>query len=184
MNSVAAVGSALRQARLSRGLRQLDICRKLYISDSTLSAIEHGQQRPAVDVARKAARELDDPELYLAVAQEMTGGVMVPAVLDGPRVDLHRASVKEKTVEELSEAIEALAKARELANARSAKDLTEQGREQVRRALHELVEAQTACATAVAILCEQYGVSPAAVYREHLEELRQKGYMRKEGRAA
>jgi transcriptional regulator with XRE-family HTH domain len=169
---------------LARGLRQQDLCRRLYVSDSTLSAIEHGQQRPAQDVARRAARELDDPELYLAVAQEMTGGVMVPAVLDGPKVDLHRASVKEKTVEELSEAIEALAKARELANARTAEDLTEQGREQVRKALHELVEAQTACAVAVAVLCRQYGISPAQVYREHLEELRQKGYVRKEGRAA
>ncbi|NPV72170.1 MAG: helix-turn-helix domain-containing protein [Firmicutes bacterium] len=181
---MSRIGAALRQARLARGFRQQDICRKLYISDSTLSGIEHGKQRLMPDVAARAARELDDPELYLAVAQEMTGGVMVPAMLDGPRVDLHRASVKDKTVEELSEAIEALAKARELANARSAQDLTEQGREQVRRVLHELVEAQTACAVGVAVLCRQYGISPAQVYREHLEELRQKGYVRKEGRAA
>lgn len=181
---MSKVGTALRQARLSRGLRQQDLCRRLYVSDSTLSAIEHGQQRPAIDVARRAVRELDDPDVYLAAAQDMTGGVMVPAMLDGPKVDLHRASVRDKVMEELSEAIEALAKARELANAKTAEDLSEEGRQQVRRALHELIEAQTACAVAVAVLCRQYDISPADVYREHLQELRAKGYARREDRVA
>ncbi|HHY95894.1 MAG TPA: helix-turn-helix transcriptional regulator [Firmicutes bacterium] len=178
------VGSALRQARLARGLRQQDVCKRLYISDSTLSEIERCERKPALDVATRAARELDDPVLYAAVATEATGGVMVPVWLDGEKVDLHRSSVRDKAVEELSEAIERLAKARAITNAKRPEDLDDEGRRQVEDVLHELVEAQTACGVAIVVLCRTYGFSIKGTYQRHVEELRAKGYVRKEGRVA
>lgn len=176
------VSTALKRAREARGLKQQAIGDICFLSYKTVSAIETGRRRLPMDVAPKVAAALDDPEMYAALQAQATGGVASPW-LNGEKVDLHRASVRDKTIEELSEAIEALAKCRVLVNVRTAEDLDEDGRKQVAHALNELVEAQTACQTAIGILCRQYGFSMTEVYRQHLKELQAKGYVRKESAA-
>jgi len=173
------VSTALKKAREAKGLNQRAVGDMCYLSHKTISAIENGRRKLPKDVSPKVATMLDDPELYAALQAQVTGGVASPW-LNGDKVDLHRASVRDKTVEEMSEAIEALMKAKVLANAKTAADLNAEGKQQVLQALHEVVEAQTACQVCVGILCRTYGISMAQVYRDHLSELRAKGYVRKE----
>ena len=171
------VGTALRQARERRGLLQADVGGEVYLSRKTISAIERGRRRLSRQVAPKLAHQMDNPRLYMELADELCGGVMAPVYLDGENVDLHRASVRDKTIEELSEAIEALSKARALVNARSADQLNDLERQQIRNCLQELAEAETAIGMMIAVICETYGFSAAEVYREHRRELAAKGYI-------
>ncbi len=48
----------IRLAREARGLRQLDLARKVRISAATLSLIESGQQEPTAELARRIASAL------------------------------------------------------------------------------------------------------------------------------
>ena len=52
------MGKLLRLAREARGLRQLDLARRLRISSGTLSLIESGQQQPTAELARRIAAAL------------------------------------------------------------------------------------------------------------------------------
>lgn len=174
-----SVSTALRHARRRRGLRLRDVGREIYLSPKTVSAIETGRRRLPHDLAPRLARALEDPELVAALAAEVTGGMAAPW-LNGERVDLHRASVRIKAIEELSEAIEALAKCEPIVNCRCADDLDEPGRRLVAEAVHHSVEAETAARTVVGVLCQTYGLSLAQVYREHILELQAKGYVRRE----
>lgn len=172
-----SVGTALKAARERVGLRQVDVGRTIYLSDKTISAYEAGRRRVPKHTAPRLALELDDPRLYMEMTEELCGGVMAPIYLDGENVDLHRASVRDKCVEELSEGIEALAKARAMVNARSGDQLNDIDRQQLKKALHELVEAQTAIGMMIAVICETYGFSVAEVYKQHRQELAAKGYI-------
>ena len=172
-----SIGAAIREARLARGQTQQVLAKSLFVSDSLLSSWETGKQKLPREMRRPLAEKLDNPRLYMELANELCGGVMAPAYLDGPAVDLHRASVRDKAIEELSEAIEALSKARALVNARSAEHLKDLDRQQIRNCLNELAEAQTSIGMMIAVICETYGVSPGDVYRQHRQELAAKGYI-------
>lgn len=177
-----SVSTALKKAREAKNLKQEAVGQEIYLSAKMISAIERGRRKLPKDASPKVATMLDDPELYAALQAQATGGVASPW-LDGDRVDLHRSSVRDKTIEELSEAIEALSKARMLVNAKDASDLDADGLKQIKEALHQLVEAQTACQVAIGVLCKQYNLSMAQVYRDHISELITKGYVRKENAA-
>lgn len=172
-----SIGAAIREARVAAGQTQQALAKSLFVSDSLLSTWETGKQKPPRAMRRPLAEKLDNPRLYMEMANELCGGVMAPIYLDGENVDLHRASVRDKAIEELSEAIEALSKARALVNARSAGQLNDLERQQVRNTLHELAEAETAVGMMIAVICETYGFSPAEVYRDHRQELAAKGYI-------
>lgn len=171
-----SVGQAIREVRLARGLRQGDVAGQVYVSREMFAKVEQGKRRIAADVQPRVARQLDDPRVCMELAAEATGGIG-PVYLDGERVDLHRASVKDKAVEELAEAIEALSRARKLTNARGPDDLDDDGRKQLADVLHELVEAQTAIGMTIAVLCRTYKVSLKGLYDAHRAELAAKGYI-------
>ncbi len=169
------VPTAVRQARERASLTGRELGRRVGYSEQMISAIETGAKRLAPDVAPSMARILDDPDLYLALAAETAGGVFVPVILDGPRVDLHRLSTGTKASEEFAEAIRAIAQCRALINCRCPEDLDEAGRAQVREVLHQVAEAVTAGGNTLRVMCRTYGVSPAGIWREHVAELVAKG---------
>lgn len=173
-----SVGAALKAARERTGLRQVDIGRAIFASDKTVSAYEAGRRRIPKHLAPVITQKLDDPRLYLAAAAEATGGVLVGPWLDGDRVDLHRESVREKCIEEVTEALELLIKARWMINARSAADLTPEESAQVDEFLHQVAEAITALQIEFGVTCQTYSRSPAAIYQAHRQELATKGYLK------
>jgi len=171
-----AVYTALRRARKAAHLSLHQLGRRVGYSTQMMSAVETGRRTLAPDVSLASARQLDDPELYMALAEEATGGVMVAIALDGPRVDLHRLAVERKLIEESGETLRALAECGELTNCGTAGELTPEGRERVKHLLHEAIELQTCVGNKVRTICRDYSFSPAALYREHVAELVQKGY--------
>lgn len=171
------VSTALRVAREQAGLTQREIGRHIGYSAKMISAIERGERRIASDVAIVTARLLDNPEFYMALGEDAAAGVMVPILLDGPKVDLHRMSTGQKAIEEQSEAARAIAQAKVLINSRGPEDLTEETRRQLWLICRECLQAGTAAFNTVRVICGTYGFSPERVAAEVTADLERKGYI-------
>lgn len=171
-----SMGQALKRAREARGLRQSDLGREVFASDKTISAYETGRRRLPRKVTPAVVRRLDSILLAYEAAEEVSAG-LTPPILDGPRADLHRMTTAGFIVSELREALAQVEGNQALLRARQEDELDAAGRQQIEELLLELVEAETALANGVFVLCETYGVSPMALYRRHRQELAMKGYI-------
>lgn len=100
-----SVGKVLKETRGQES--QLQVSFDLNVSRESISAYETERAKIPVDVSQNIVKKFDNPWFAMEVANEYTAGTWVRK-LDGEFVDLHRASVKAKTEEELQEAIEAL----------------------------------------------------------------------------
>ena len=99
------VCEVVRDIRINNEQTQLQFGFDYDVTRETISKIENGHQKIPADISNKLMKKFDDPRLAMAIRREYTH--TGPVWLDGPNVDLHPASVKEKTIEEAHEAIEA-----------------------------------------------------------------------------
>lgn len=175
-------GQALRTGRERQGITQRDLGRQIGYSDAWVSAVENGRRRLPQAVMAHVADALDDPEVYLAVAREVTNGVMVAPVLDGPRACLDPLACMVKSMEENEEAAVAGRTVLPLM-AVAPEALTPEEREMIKAALIEEAESATGSIVNLSVQCRAYGFSPAEIWMTHLEELAIKGYIRGRPRA-
>jgi transcriptional regulator with XRE-family HTH domain len=161
---------AIRVARVYRGKKQDEIPG---YSQQMVSMIEHGKRSVSPDAAPLLAKELDHPALFAALIRELTGG-FGPAWLNGPNVDLHRASVREKTFEELHEAIEAMKK---FAAYKPPDCETERDRQARYEHLMQVWDAMVALFHYIGIQCLEYGYSMMQLSRDHYNKLKGKRYV-------
>jgi len=170
-----AIGQAIREARMKRGLTQEDAGRIGYVSGKMISAIETGRRAASPDVLERLVTAMDHPRLYMEAAAEVTGGVFASPWLDGEGVDLHRTSVWAKTCEELREAVRVVAAA-DVINAPSRAD--DAHRQMIFDSLIQALDARVAIDHYIAIMCEEYGFSVRAVHQEHRRKLEARGYVK------
>lgn len=142
------------------------------VDGSQVGKIIKGSRKASEPVMRAAAQHYDDGQLYIAAAGEVTGGAFAPWLNN---VDLHRASVLFKTVEEMKEV---LALTNEAPISKTADQLTESDRQIMKRLLMETVEAITALTHFAAVLCKEYSFSWLATWKEHRADLKAKKYMK------
>lgn len=142
------------------------------VDGSQVGKIIKGSRKASEPVMRAAAQHYDDGQLYIAAAGEVTGGAFAPWLNN---VDLHRASVLFKTVEEMKEV---LALTNEAPISKTADQLTESDRQFMKRLLMETVEAITALTHFAAVLCKEYSFSWLATWKEHRADLKAKKYMK------
>lgn len=172
----ALIGQALREAREQYSLTQDQIAAAVYVSPKTVSAIETGRRNLTPDLLSRLTQQLDNPWLTMEAVAEVTGGAYCTPRLDGDEVDLHRASVWAKTLEELHEAQEALTRLC-LVN----KPRPDDGRrEAVREAMLQLLDARVAMDHMIAVACQDFGLSVCGLYAEHREKLENRGYVRRQ----
>ena len=98
------VGRILKEIRGEDKQQQLAL--ELNIARETVSKYETGRSKIPADISRNLIEKFDDPRFAITVRHEYTR--TGPRWLDGPNVDLHRASVKEKFFEEMQEALDAV----------------------------------------------------------------------------
>lgn len=165
-------GQALREVMERHGDTQMELSEIAHVSNSAISKYVRGTRRPPEDVMRSVATHYDEAELYVAAANEATGGAWVPWL---DNADLHRATTHLKTLEEIEEAITAM-KAAPIT--KRGDQINEKERELIHRAIMECIEAITALVHHVAILCKEYCFSWMAVWREHRRKLRTNKYMK------
>ncbi|TMV49397.1 XRE family transcriptional regulator [Paenibacillus mesophilus] len=142
------------------------------VSHSSISKYIRGTRRVPEDVMRSTSQHYNEPELYIAAANEATGGAWVPWLNNA---DLHRANVHLKTIEEVEEAREALAAA-PITKRRDQMDEKELAK--IKTAIIECIEAITALTHQVAILCKEYCFSWMTMWKEHRSKLRASKYLK------
>jgi len=154
-----------RQTQLSLGL-------DINLTRETVSKYENGRSKIPSDISNTLMKKYDNPRFAMVIRNEFThtGAVW----LDGPNVDLHRSSVKEKVLEEMNEALEKLnnfCMAKPLARL---KHFEYQALESV---LEELVEVQTAIEHMVVVVCEEANISYTGLWDRHYKFLASEGYI-------
>ena len=164
------IPQAIRISRTYRRIKQTGL--GIPYSQQMLSAIEQGKRTMAADMAPRIAEKLDHPALYAELARELTG--FGPAWLDGPNVDLHRAAVREKCVEELREAMQAI----DRMPAYTPPGAIDTGARKARyEHLMQVMDAAEACFMYIGIECLEYGYSMLQLSRDHYTKLRNKRYI-------
>ena len=172
------IGTAMRQARLTAGKTQQAMCAELYISDTLLSDIEHGRRRAQPDILKKASSSFDNPILYLATIEEVTGGAFSTPWLNGNNVDLHPGEVAEKLIEEIKEAASIL----EHREKGIRPLMTTEAREKEIQRLLQVVDVRTAADIYIAIRCQQFEISPQELFALHRDKLVKAGFIKEKVR--
>lgn len=165
-----SVSQAIRVSRTYRRIKQADL--DVPYSQQMVSMVESGQRTIARDMAPIMAAKLDHPALYAELARELTG--FGPAWLDGPNVDLHRAAVREKCLEELREAIQAVDNQPAYT---PPEVLTDRARKDRYEHLLQVMDAIEACFMHVGTQCLEYGYSMRQLSDDHYKKLRGKRYV-------
>lgn len=165
---------ALSNVRKQAALSQREVAAELYVERSTLSKMELGGRAVSPDVMRRANELFDDPRLLIESQGEVANGAAVPWLNN---VDLHRAAVHIKSVEEIEEAMLAIKSgARTLMKQND--QLSEAEKELVKQAIMESIEAITALTHYAAVLCQTYEFSWTGMWRDHRKHLKSKLYIK------
>ncbi|MCP3808437.1 helix-turn-helix domain-containing protein [Paenibacillus peoriae] len=170
--SIGQFGPNLQEVLKRRGETRNAAGRAAHVDASLIGKIIKGSRKPSKELMQQAAEHYDDGQLYIAAAGEVTGGAFAPWL---DNVDLHRASVLFKTIEEMREVLVLSA---EVPISKTADQLTESERQNMKRLLMETVEAITALTHFAAVLCKEYSFSWLATWKEHRADLKAKKYMK------
>lgn len=170
------LGKVIRAYREQKGLTQEEYCKYYRVSRKTLSAIENGDRDIGVNRLQAVIKELNDPRLYLEAINELTGGVFAVNWLDGDSIDLHRSSVKEKVIEELQEALEAINLTKIY---KYPSRCTDDEIKIIIESLNEVVDVFNAAGIYIAVLCDNYGLDVREVFNHQREKLINRKYLRR-----
>lgn len=173
------IGVAIKEARELKGITQKDLGKESLLSEKTISAIETGRRGITQENLKILCKELDDPRLYFEAASEICGDVFAINWLDGEAADLHRASVREKVIEELDEAIKAiyLTKTYKQPAACGGDDI-----KAIETSIKETIDVFDASAIYITVMCREFGLNIKDMFRLHKEKLIFKRFLRGEKR--
>jgi transcriptional regulator with XRE-family HTH domain len=166
-----SVGVVQKEARRASGVTQKELGRRLHLSRSMIAEIEAGRKRLPRDVARKAVEILNCGFYALEVAAEIAGiGI---GKLDGDSIDLHRSALKEKSLEELQEAMTQIS-----ATSLSKKPdrIDRIARDEIYKVIEESMDAVVVLMNFIASICQEYGFSWKEVWQKERRKLEAKGY--------
>ena len=166
------LGGVLQEERLKAGLKQADLARKAHVSRQTLSAYENEAVPLPHDVACRIIHTLGSARLQYQYCFNCPANLMTTPWLD---VDSHPVVVQHKTIEELSEAVQALSKVN-LTNKRSETDLTEDDKRSLEYALEQLWDIIPALQMWFG-LAPEYGFSLEKQRTNHYQKLRNKRFL-------
>jgi hypothetical protein len=165
------VSEALKEVRGKE--TQLKFGFEIGAGREAVSKYENGRSKVPADISRIIVNKFDDPKFALAVQHQYTG--TGPIWLNGQNVDLHRCSVREKTIEELEEAICSI-KSISLVKPKEAIDPYE--KKNMMDMIEEAVEAATALANFIAVTTEHLDISYTGVWSNHYQHLEKAGYIK------
>lgn len=168
-----SLGTVQKASRGEVGFTQQDFGEEINLSRSMIADIESGRRRMPRDRLKVANEVLDDGFYAMAAVEEVLGDTWIP-VLDG--VDLHRAAVKEKAIEEIREAMEQIA-ATSMVNQPDPKR-----RDEIQQLLMECIDVVVCLTHLVAVVCREFGISWVGMWREYHRKAETRGYLKKKKR--
>lgn len=174
--------SVLTEVRQLRGMTQQDVGDFLFKSKVDICKFEKGKSTLGrFETMQSLGPRLDDPWFYLAAIFELTGGPFATRKLDGD-VDLHRAVVWRKTIEELTEAAESAEEAEVILIPPVA--ASDEQKQVVYDMLLQLIDARVALDHMLAVGCRDYGFSINQLFIDHDTKMETRKYRLKRKRPA
>ncbi len=171
------IKDAIKDARESKGITQKDLGESSFLSYKTISAIETGRRPLTQENLKVICKELDDPRLYFEATSEITGDIFTLHWLNGEAADLHRACVKEKVVEELVEALDAINLTKV---AKNPSCCSEEDKKIVTTSIQETIDVYIASAIYVAIMCKEYNLDIKEMFGIQKKKLIKRRYLKEE----
>lgn len=163
------VGVLLKEMRSKQTQEQLAM--DLNVARETVSKYENERSKVPPDISRSLMERYDNPKFAITIRNDYTG--TGPVWLDGPNVDLHRSSVKEKVLEEMKEAME---KMESFCMSKPLNRLEHYEFQEMESLIEESIEAMTALEHMVAVVCQEANISYREVWQRHYKFLASKGY--------
>lgn len=160
-----SVSQGLEVSLTARGMRLKDL--DVPLAQSTKSMIKNGKRKMPRDLVRTFQEQVRHPAFAMGAAVELAG--VGSLWLNGPNVDIHRSSVKERAVIEVQEALEALVRFR---SGNPPATMTESDHRKLGELLTELLDARQWIDFCAAVLCEDYGKDFLQVNGEHHQRLK------------
>ncbi|MEW8956953.1 helix-turn-helix domain-containing protein [Clostridium sp.] len=171
------LGQVIREVRVRNNLSQMELASEIHYSNKTISAIENNRRDISLEGLSELCGKLDDPRLYIETISKATHGVFSVPWLNGEGTDLHRSSVHNKVMEELVEAIDAM---REVKIYKNPNFADKEDLEGIKYSLEQVIDVYTAAATYIAVICEEYCLSPKEAFNNQRRKLELKGYIKEE----
>ncbi|MEC1744154.1 helix-turn-helix domain-containing protein [Schinkia azotoformans] len=156
-----AIGEKVAQARKRKGYSQEKLALDLPCSRESLAKYETGTRRLQDDLRKPISENVDDEELYFAMWSEATGHVSIP-FFDGDYIDQHPTSMRYMVQRETNEALD---KIEQVCWVKPIHMKNGNEREDMKRTIHELLDAAASMVNLVAILCREYDFSMKEVFK-------------------
>ncbi|MFL0196963.1 helix-turn-helix domain-containing protein [Clostridium sp. WILCCON 0269] len=169
------IGTVMKEAREEKGITQQELGQLSFLSHKTISAIETGKRRLTKENLKNICKELDDPKLYFEAASEIMGDVFSLDWLDGDAADLHRAAVREKVIEELHEAVQAITLTK---TSKNPKACDEKDIENIVKSIQETIDVYKASAIYIVVMCKEYSQDIKKMFRIQKEKMIERRYLR------
>jgi DNA-binding XRE family transcriptional regulator len=162
------IASTLKEALKHNEIKQETLASEVNYSRQSVAAWGNGTRQIPEDSNPKICEALDYPDYYLESWMHFTGGVGIP-VLNGDYIDRHPASIKDLVQRETNEALEHLEEACMVKpiHTRNAED-----REEMKRVIHELLDAACSIINMVSVLCREYDFSMKQIYQSWMVTLK------------
>lgn len=170
--AIGQFGTALQDVLKRTGDNRHIAGKVANVDASQIGKIVKGTRKASRPVMKATVEHYDDGQLSLAAAADVTGGAFAPWL---DNVDLHRASVLFKTIEEMEEVLDASGHA---PISKTNDQINDTERQQIKRLLMETIEAITALTHLAAVLCKEYSFSWLGTWKEHRAELKVKKYLK------
>nr|WP_309099097.1 helix-turn-helix transcriptional regulator [Fredinandcohnia onubensis] len=156
------IGTKIANARKRQGYTQEEFVSDLPVSRESLAKYETGDRKFPFDLRKMVAERLDDEEFYFTAWNESAGEVSIP-YFDGDHVDHHPASLKHLVQSETNEALEQLERACWFKPIHSSSETEKQ---EMKRVIHELLDAAASMINLVAVICREYDFSMKDIFKE------------------
>ncbi|AJH78612.1 MULTISPECIES: hypothetical protein [Heyndrickxia] len=150
------------------GLTQKQIAKDTYQSYESVNKQRKGERTMNKDVAHRAMQIYQNYEFEASILHEFSDGLASP-VMGGPYVERHRMVLEEITEAEVKDVIRII---NEVSLVKPPNVCSKDERENVRRMMHELIEARVAIDNLLMVLERDYGLSVLEESKKVLKKLR------------
>lgn len=168
MKKSANVSNSMAILQQQEGLTQKQIASDLYESYELVNKQTKGTRTMSQDVARRAIQTYQNFEFESSILHEFSGEITSP-VMDGQYIERHRMVLEEIAEAEIKDALRIID---EVSLVKPPNVCSNDEREDVRRMMHELIEARVTIDNLLMILERDYGFTVMEETKKVLRKLR------------
>ncbi|PFY43163.1 transcriptional regulator [Bacillus toyonensis] len=169
-----SIGKEVAMARKRKGITQEQLSSEIPVSRESLAKYETEKRKLPEDLRKCITEGIDDPQLFFKMWSEATGYVSIP-FFNGEQIDLHPTSMRYMVYQETNEALEQFDT---VCWFKPSQAWSESEKEDLKKVMHEILDATGSMMSLVAVLCDQYDISMKEVFKYWKVSLRARKYIK------